>query len=187
VLRVAFGIALLSAPAYGKDVQLLNPAFFGQPTSRAVQFLYDKGPDELEPYVVSVDVTCGTYLAATLHYRAPVTKADVMASLKKLYAGYEAKIPANSEHAERFFDDLWRVVGPVPARDTSLPPPGSYSPDPEHPLAVHFVLGEAADEGDLEVIYIGGGLPTNCACDSPDQERKARPLPSATPAPHAPR
>jgi hypothetical protein len=89
IILVVLTILVLCSTVQARDVQLLNPEFFGQPTSMAVKILYDKKPDEIEPYMVMTDIKCGKYHAASVFYRGKVTFAEVRASLNKLYGSYE--------------------------------------------------------------------------------------------------
>jgi len=66
--KVVFPPLILGQMAGAKHVQLLNPEFFGQPTSTAIKLLYDKKPDEIEPYMVTTDIKCGEYCAASAFY-----------------------------------------------------------------------------------------------------------------------
>lgn len=106
IIVVLFAILFLCSIASARDVQLLNPEFFGQPTSMAVKLLYDKKPDEIEPYMVTTDIKCGKYHAASVFYRGKVTFAEVRASLNKLYGSYEdVSLLKESVLA------MWRVEG----------------------------------------------------------------------------
>ncbi|HYA13263.1 MAG TPA: hypothetical protein VEF33_02880 [Syntrophales bacterium] len=89
IIGVLFSILFLCSVANARDVQLLNPEFFGRPTSMAVKLLYDKKTDEIEPYMVTTDIKCGKYHAASVFYGEKVTFAEVRASLNKLYGSYE--------------------------------------------------------------------------------------------------
>jgi hypothetical protein len=80
---------LLAANAQANDVQLFNPDLFGQPTSVAVKLLFDKKPNEIEPYMVKTDIKCGKYYAASIFYRGKVAFGDIRASLNKLYKNHE--------------------------------------------------------------------------------------------------
>jgi len=87
ILILAF--LLLAPTAQAKDVQLFNSDLFGQPTSTAVKLLIDKKPDELEPYMVTTDIKCGKYYAASIFYRGKVTFNDIRTSINKMYKNYE--------------------------------------------------------------------------------------------------
>lgn len=86
VLAFLFSVSFAQA----KDIQLLNPDFFGQPTSNSIKLLYDKKADEIQPYMVTTDIKCGKYFAASVYYsKKRVSFAEVRESLNKLYKGYE--------------------------------------------------------------------------------------------------
>jgi len=90
ILLVLFAI-LFSCPAVeARDVQLLNPDFFGQSASAPVKLLLDKKADEVEPYMVTADVKCGRYHAASVFYRKRLTFAEVRTSWNKQYGKYES-------------------------------------------------------------------------------------------------
>jgi hypothetical protein len=89
-----------------KDIQPLNPDFFGQPTSKAVKFLYDKKSDEIEPYLIKTDIRIGKYYAASVYYStSEITFAEVRKSINKLYGSYEkADLLIKNKMA------IWRVT-----------------------------------------------------------------------------
>ncbi len=87
ILFLAF--FLLASTAQAKDVQLFNPDLFGQPTSTAVKLLIDNHSDEIEPYMVTTDIKCGKYYAASIFYRGKVTFKDIRTSINKIYNNYE--------------------------------------------------------------------------------------------------
>jgi hypothetical protein len=90
ILIIAFTIIFSFSMAQAKDIQLLNPEFFGQPTSNATKLLYDKKTDEIEPYTVTTDIMCGKYIASSVYYsKKKVTFAEARESLNKLYNGLE--------------------------------------------------------------------------------------------------
>jgi hypothetical protein len=80
---------LLTSTAQAKNVQLFNPEIFGQPTSNAIKLLNDKKPDEIEPYMVTTDIKCGKYHAASVFYRGKVSFDEIRGSLNKIYKDYE--------------------------------------------------------------------------------------------------
>jgi hypothetical protein len=82
-------IILWASSAHARDVQLFNPDIFGQPTSTAVKLLIDKKSDEIEPYMVSTDIRCGKYYAASIFYRGKATFEEIRASINKNYKTYE--------------------------------------------------------------------------------------------------
>jgi hypothetical protein len=89
-LIIAFTIFFSFSIAHAKDIQLFNPEIFGQPTSNAVKPLHDKVTDEIEPYMVTTDIKCGKYYAASIYYsKKKVTFAEARESLNKLYNGLE--------------------------------------------------------------------------------------------------
>jgi hypothetical protein len=90
--------------AQARDVQLFNPDLFGQPTSTAVKLLVDKKPGEIEPYMVSTDIKCGKYYAASIFYRGKVTFEEIRTSINKVYKNYE-KLSTLKEPVQA----LWRV------------------------------------------------------------------------------
>ncbi len=69
--------------AQARDVQLFNTDIFGQPTSTTVKLLIDKQPQEIEPYMVSTDIKCGKYYAASVFYRGKVTFEEIRTSITK--------------------------------------------------------------------------------------------------------
>ncbi len=97
-------VSLLYSVTEAKDVQLFNPDCLGQPTSTAIKLLYDKNLNEIEPYMVTTDIDCGRYRAASVFYREKVTFADVRASLNRLYKNYE-----NLSLLEESKQARWRV------------------------------------------------------------------------------
>jgi hypothetical protein len=80
---------LLTSIAEAKDVQLFNPEIFGQPTANAIKLLNDKKPDEIEPYMVTTDIKCGKYHAASVFYRGKVSFSEIRGSLNKIYKNHE--------------------------------------------------------------------------------------------------
>jgi len=104
IIVALFTILFLCSNVSAKDVQLLNPEFFGQPTSAAIKPLYDKKPGEIEPYMVTTDIKCGRYHAASVFYRGKITFAEVRASLNKLYGSYE-----NVSLLTESVQAIWRV------------------------------------------------------------------------------
>ena len=82
------------------EVQLFNTDIFGHRTSEAVKLLVDRGSDQVEPYVVWADVSCGKYFAGSAFYRKPLRIADVVAQIERLY-------PRSNVVPER----VWRVTG----------------------------------------------------------------------------
>lgn len=88
-LIVTLAIIISCSTVQAKDIQLLNPEFFGQPTLNAIKLLYDKKSDESEPYNITTDIKCGIYYAASVFYSKNVTFAEARKSLNKLYNGYE--------------------------------------------------------------------------------------------------
>jgi hypothetical protein len=89
-LIIILGILISYGSLQAKDIQLLNPDFFGQPTSKAVKFLYDKKSDEIEPYLIKTDIKIGKYYAASVYYsNSEITFAEVRKSINKLYGSYE--------------------------------------------------------------------------------------------------
>jgi len=102
ILLLAF--LLLSSRVQAKDAQLFNPDFFGQPTSTAIKLLFDKKSDEIEPYMVTTDIKCGKYYAASIFYRGQVTFGEIRASLNKLYKNNE-----NLSLLKEPVQALWRV------------------------------------------------------------------------------
>jgi len=90
--------------AQARDVQLFNTDIFGQPTSTTVKLLIDKQPQEIEPYMVSTDIKCGKYYAASVFYRGKVTFEEIRTSINKVYKNYE-KLSVLKEPVQA----LWRV------------------------------------------------------------------------------
>jgi hypothetical protein len=89
MLIVTLAIIISCSTVQAKDIQLLNPDFFGQPTSNAIKLLYDKKSDEGEPYNVTADIKCGIYYAASVFYSNNTTFNEARESLSKLYKSYE--------------------------------------------------------------------------------------------------
>ena len=84
-----FTCILLTSAAQAKDMQLFNPEIFGQPTSNAVKLLFDKKIAEIEPYMVTTDIKCGKYHAASVFYRGKVSFDEIRGSINKIYKDYE--------------------------------------------------------------------------------------------------
>ncbi len=104
-LILLFIFLIFTSTAQAKDVQLFNTEIFGQPTSNAIKLLNDKKSDEIEPYLVTTDIKCGKYHAATVYYRGKVSFDDIRNSLNKTYKNYEnLKLLKDSTFA------VWRVV-----------------------------------------------------------------------------
>ncbi len=82
-------ILLLASAAQARDIQMFNPDVFGQPTSTAIKPLIDKKSDEIEPYMVTIDIKCGKYYAASIFYRGKIAFADIRTSLNSMYNKYE--------------------------------------------------------------------------------------------------
>lgn len=101
-LTIIFSFSIAQA----KDIQLLNPDFFGKPTLSAIRLLYDKKSDEIEPYMVTADIKCGKYYAASVYYSKKVAFADARESLNKMYKGKE-----NLSLFEESKMACWRVEG----------------------------------------------------------------------------
>jgi hypothetical protein len=163
VLIVLMSMTAIAASGHADDVQLLDPRFFGQPTSAPVRLLFDKSPDEHAPYLVQTDIKCDVYYAATVFYRHPITAADVRTSLRQHYSGYEARVPSTTGGA--VLPDVWRVLAPGPTAT-----PEVYGASSEvHPGGILAVsLSEGDDEGVVKVIYIEGRLRSELSC--PDDE-----------------
>lgn len=89
IFLTIFTFLLLASAAQAKDVQLFNPDVFGQPTSIAVKLLIDKKTDEVEPYMVTTDIKCGKYSAASIFYRGKVTFDDIRTTINKSFKNYE--------------------------------------------------------------------------------------------------
>ncbi len=98
-------IFLWASTVQARDVQLFNPNLFGQPTSTAVKLLSDKKSDEIEPYMVSTDIKCGKYYAASIFYRGKVTFEEIRTSINKIYKNYE-KLSSLKEPVLA----IWRVT-----------------------------------------------------------------------------
>src|ERR1700690_1631635 len=105
MLVIVLSILILCSIAQAKDIQLLNPAFFGQPTTSAIRPLFDKKGGEVEPYMMTTDIKCGKYSAASVFYPKSVSFTDVRAALNKLYKDYET-LSLYKEAVQA----LWRVV-----------------------------------------------------------------------------
>jgi len=103
-LCTVFIFALLCPIVWAQDLQLFNPDFLGQPTTNAIKLLLDKKADEIEPYMVTTDIKCGKYIAASAFYPKKVTFAQARASLDKIYASYE-----NLSLYKESMQALWRV------------------------------------------------------------------------------
>jgi hypothetical protein len=99
-----FLFLFICSVAHAKEIQLLNPDFFGKLTSTMIKLLYDRQSDELEPYMVTADIKCGRYSAATAFYPNKVTFADARESLNKSYKEYE-----NMSLFKESKQALWRV------------------------------------------------------------------------------
>ena len=100
-----FTFLALTSTAQAKDVQLFNPDIFGQPTSNTIKLLIDKKADEIEPYMVTTDIKCGKYHAASVFYRGKISFDEIRNSLNKSYKNYEnLKLLKESTFA------VWRVV-----------------------------------------------------------------------------
>jgi hypothetical protein len=100
-----FTCLFLTSTAQAKDVQLFNPEIFGQPTSNAIKLLIDKKPDEIEPYMVTTDIKCGKYHAASVFYRGKVSFDEIRGSINKIYKDNEnVKLLKQSTFA------IWRVT-----------------------------------------------------------------------------
>lgn len=82
-------ILMLSPAAYGKEIQLFNTEVLGQPTKDSVKLLVDKKGDEIEPYMVSTDIKCGKYYAASVYYPKKVSFEEAKASVNKQFKKYE--------------------------------------------------------------------------------------------------
>jgi len=89
IFLLLFAFLLLASTAQAKDVQLFNPDIFGQPTSTAVKLLIDKKSDEVEPYMVTTDIKCGKYSAASIFYRGKLTFDDIRTTINKSFKNYE--------------------------------------------------------------------------------------------------
>jgi hypothetical protein len=64
---------MLPPAADGKEIQLFNSKVLGQPTNDGVKLLVDKKGDEIEPYMISTDIKCGKYYAASVYYPKKVS------------------------------------------------------------------------------------------------------------------
>jgi hypothetical protein len=84
-----FTFLLLASAAQAKDIQLFNPDILGQPTSTAVKLLIDKKADEVEPYMVTTDIKCSKYSAASIFYRGKLSFDDIRTTINKSFQNYE--------------------------------------------------------------------------------------------------
>lgn len=92
ILKVIFTVLVIMLScslSYAREVQLLNPDVFGQPTSNAVKLLLDKKTDECEPYKITTDIKCGIYYSASVFYSQDIAFAETRESLNKLYKRHE--------------------------------------------------------------------------------------------------
>jgi hypothetical protein len=82
-------VLLFSPSAYGKDIQLFNTEVLGQSTKDSVKLLVDKKGDEIEPYMISTDIKCGKYYAASVYYPQKASFEEAKASVNKQFKKYE--------------------------------------------------------------------------------------------------
>lgn len=85
----SFAIILLGSIAEAKDLQLFNPDVFGQPTTKEIKPLNDKKIDEIEPFLVKLDIKDGKYFASTITYPLQLTFEEARESLNRYYKKYE--------------------------------------------------------------------------------------------------
>ncbi len=120
------GLIVISVSTWAMDVQLLDPEALGQPTSQAVKLLFDKKPDDAEPYVVSIDVEHGHYAGASVRYRQTVPMSEVRAALMRRYAKW-----VRPTSGEPF---LWRVM----AADGSVQFVIQLAQEEDGPVAIYL-------------------------------------------------
>jgi len=129
LLIILFAIFLLCPTVQARDVQLLNPDFFGKPTTAPIKLLFDKKANEKEPYMVTTDIKAGKYYAGSVFYGyigEKVTFDEIRASLNKLYKGRE-----NLSRLKKTSMAFWRID------------------DKRLPISLH-----QEDEGVFRVMYI---------------------------------
>jgi hypothetical protein len=98
-----FFLVALSVAADTKELQLFNPEILGQPTSNAINPLNNKMKDEIEPYIVKLDVKDGRYIASTIIYPPETSFEEARKVLNQYYGKYE--------HVYKMSEMVnWRVV-----------------------------------------------------------------------------
>jgi hypothetical protein len=148
IIAAVFLATVRSTNAGG--VQLFNTEVLGQPTSQAVTLLAGPAEGDAEPYVVSSDIACGSYYAASVYYRTPVTFQLLRSALNRRYAAFETPSPEQETLSLSPDMGLWRVIDPDGTRAERRGFAIQLSTDDEGVRVIYIAVGEtsAVCEGD---------------------------------------